>query len=134
MQLIEICSKKAFEILESVNGSYLIDVRTEYEWTRIGVPSLDNINKQVLFIPWPNIIDIGFVNFFLTKLKSKFNYNDKLFFICRSGSRSRMASQIAIENNFINCYNISDGFEGNNSIEKKNGWKSAELPWVFSKN
>ena len=134
MQLIEICSKKAFEILKSENESYLIDVRTEYEWTTIGVPNLEKINKKVLFIPWPNLVDMEFVKYFLNILKSRFNYNNKLFFICRSGSRSRLASEIAAKNNFSNCYNIIDGFEGNRTDEMKSGWKSQDLPWVFMKN
>ncbi len=134
MTLNEISSNTAFDILNSEKESFLIDVRTEYEWTKIGVPNLKEINKTVLFIQWSNIIDINFVENFLSVLKSKFHFNNKLLFICRSGSRSRLASEIAIRNNFKNCYNISDGFEGLKSNGMIDGWKPQNLPWTFMKS
>ena len=76
-----ILSKEAFEILQSEQKSYLIDVRTEYEWENIGVPNLEKLKKSVLFISWPIIIDFVFINNLNKILKSNFKFDDKLLFI-----------------------------------------------------
>tara|TARA_B100002051_G_scaffold41954_1_gene36289 strand:+ start:5526 stop:5939 length:414 start_codon:yes stop_codon:yes gene_type:complete len=128
-----ILSKEAFEILQSEQKSYLIDVRTEYEWENIGVPNLEKLKKSVLFISWPIIIDFVFINNLNKILKSNFKFDDKLLFICRSGSRSRLACEIAFNNDFKYCYNIIDGFEGSYNENAKIGWKSQNLPWTHKK-
>ncbi len=134
MYPLNIVSEKAFQLLQSEQKSYLIDVRTEYEWETIGVPNLEKLRKSVLFICWPNIVDLAFVDNLTKILKSNFKFSDKLLFICRSGSRSRIASEIAVNNNFKFCYNIIDGFEGSNIGNGKIGWKYQDLPWSFMKN
>ena len=58
---------------------------------------------------------------------------DKLFFICRSGSRSFHAAKFLAYSGYNYCYNVSDGFEGDkNSLNQRstiNGWKFNNLPW-----
>ena len=65
--------------------------------------------------------------------ESNIEKNDKLFFICRSGSRSYQAAKFLSHNGYNYCYNVSDGFEGNkNKLDQRsttNGWKYNNLPW-----
>ncbi len=51
-----------------------------------------------------------------------------IFFLCRSGHRSFSAATFIAQMNYENCYNIIDGFEGNNC---NIGWKQNNLPWQF---
>lgn len=51
-----------------------------------------------------------------------------IFFLCRSGYRSFIAANFVANMGYKNCYNISDGFEGNNQDK---GWKQNNLPWQF---
>ena len=57
-----------------------------------------------------------------------------LYFICRSGSRSRNAAIEATAGGYAHCYNVEDGFEGNLSPEGHRGtagsWKAEGLPWA----
>ena len=58
----------------------------------------------------------------------------ELFFICRSGVRSRMAAEAMANAGYGRCRNVADGFEGpldaNRHRGQVAGWKSAGLPWV----
>ena len=68
----------------------------------------------------------------------------KLYFICRSGSRSLYAAysvQTLVNQqqnikNTIKCINVKFGFEGDLSEDKRrgfsNGWKFSGLPWKQS--
>ena len=60
--------------------------------------------------------------------------NDALYFICRSGGRSRMAAEAMAEAGFRHCFNVADGFEGPLDDDRHRGrvagWKAAGLPWV----
>jgi rhodanese-related sulfurtransferase len=56
-----------------------------------------------------------------------------VFFLCRSGARSRAAAVAMTGAGFSRAYNVAGGFEGDVDREghrgAKNGWKAAELPW-----
>ena len=127
-----ISSQECFEKLSIETNSQLIDVRTRNEWERVGVPDLKTLNKDVFFVEWPQHSSL--TSFFLCKfqrnLLSEFIYSDQLFFICRSGVRSRIASEFALKFGFKHCYNVLEGFEGL-SIDQnvKSGWKEKNLPW-----
>ena len=63
------------------------------------------------------------------------NQDSKLYFLCRSGSRSRAAAIAMTVAGFNTCFNIIDGFEGNlDGSERRGvgGWKAAGLPWFQS--
>ena len=65
--------------------------------------------------------------------ESNIKKNDKLFLICRSGSRSFHSSQFLTLCGYKRCYNVLDGFEGvKNTLSQRssiNGWKYNNLPW-----
>jgi rhodanese-related sulfurtransferase len=57
-----------------------------------------------------------------------------IFFLCRSGARSRAAATAMTAKGFTKCFNVSAGFEGDLDGERRrgreNGWKADGLPWM----
>jgi rhodanese-related sulfurtransferase len=56
-----------------------------------------------------------------------------VYFICRSGVRSRHAAEAATAAGLGPAYNVLDGFEGQLDRERHRGiggWKADGLPWV----
>lgn len=123
MSVQNICSTKAYDILISNDNAFLVDVRTKEEWQQVGIPHLDNKNKLV-FLSWQ--LNKDFEDNFLSIIKDKIDA--AIFFLCRSGYRSFIAANFIANMGYRNCYNISDGFEGNNQDK---GWKQNNLPWQF---
>jgi rhodanese-related sulfurtransferase len=70
---------------------------------------------------------------FLVQLEQHVNKNELLLFICRSGARSNAAASLATQAGYDDCYNVLEGFEGDQNSEKhrneSNGWRAAKLPW-----
>tara|TARA_B100000900_G_C20373595_1_gene631458 strand:- start:396 stop:779 length:384 start_codon:yes stop_codon:yes gene_type:complete len=116
----------AFELLSKKVDSYLIDTRSDLEWKTTGIPDLSSINKETILINWGPILDKSFFEQYKKFLIIRFNQNDSLFFICRSGSRSLMAAQFAVKFGFKNSFNIYDGFYNDND----QNWKK-NLPVKF---
>ena len=134
IKAIAINSLDCFEILKTHNQSHLIDVRTQPEWEFVGVPDLSPINKKVIFVSWQLYPDMRINDNFVTEvIRSKTKKNDMFFLICRSGQRSLRAAKYLNKLGFNNCFNITDGFEGNKDLSYHrstfNGWKFNKLPW-----
>ncbi len=117
----------------------LIDVRTRAEWTFVGLPDLEKIGKRVLTVEWQTSpdskIDAGFPERLTAVLDAAgANKDSELFFICRSGARSRMAAEAIAGVGYQRCRNVADGFEGpldaNRHRGQVGGWKAAGLAWV----
>ena len=120
-------------------GSVLIDVRTRAEWTFVGLPDLNEIGKRVLMVEWQTCpeskIDAGFSDRMTKALDAAgANKDSELFFICRSGARSRMAAEAMANAGYRRCRNVADGFEGPLDDDRHRGqvagWKAAGLAWV----
>ena len=126
MKTINIKAIDAFDYLLKNNDSYLIDTRSDLEWKTTGIPDLSSINKETYLVNWGPILDQNFFDKYKKFLSVKFNEKDTLFFICRSGSRSLMASQLAIKFGFKNSFNIFEGF----CNENDQNWKKS-LPVKF---
>jgi rhodanese-related sulfurtransferase len=119
--------------------SVLIDVRTRAEWIFVGLPELSETGKRVVTVEWQtfpdNSIDPAFVDRLRGLLEGAGLSKDAdLFFICRSGMRSRMAAEAMTAAGFKRCHNVADGFEGPLDSSRQRGrlagWKAAGLPWV----
>ena len=128
-----ISSKQCFERLSEESSSYLVDVRTKPEWLFVGLPDLQSLNKQTICVSWnvyPNM-EIN-VNFESEILESGINKQDTIFLICRSGNRSCDAAEFLASRGFTNCFNVTDGFDGENGPNHQrstiNGWKYYKLP------
>ena len=126
MKNINIDVLDAFNFLSKNLNSHLIDTRSDLEWKITGIPDLSSINKETNLINWGPVLDKNFFENYQKFLLNSFNQEDSLFFICRSGSRSLMATQLAIELGFNNSFNIYAGFD--NKSDKN--WKK-NLPVKF---
>ncbi len=119
--------------------SVLIDVRTRAEWAFVGLPDLNDLGKRVVTIEWQtfpdNRVDAEFDQRLTTALEAAgVKKDDEVFFLCRSGGRSRMAAEVMTAAGYQRCRNVAEGFEGpldpNRQRGRVAGWKAAGLPWV----
>ena len=127
-------------------SSFLIDVRSKPEWNFVGFPDSKNMKNDVIFCEWAFYPLMQKNPYFEDEILSKLNLDSckKLYFICRSGSRSHYAAysvQTLVNQqqnikNTIKCINVKFGFEGDLSEDKRrgfsNGWKFSGLPWKQS--
>jgi rhodanese-related sulfurtransferase len=122
-----ILCQDAWKILENDPDAILVDVRTEFEWQNVGKPGVTNMHQLLLnslkIYPLMTFNE-NFIKILLKNTQNK----SKVFFLCRYGSRSSEAAKLAHLNGIDNCYNVIDGFDGN---EHGAGWHGSKLPVVF---
>lgn len=137
----DISSTDAWKVLSEDTASVLVDVRTRAEWTFVGVADLRDAGKQPVLVEWQQFPDMGvnpgFVDLVAEALRERNAGADTpVFFLCRSGARSRAAAIAMTASGLRATYNISDGFEGPQDADHHRGgvagWKAAGLPWVQS--
>ena len=132
----DMTSLTVWEALSNDKNSHLIDVRTISEWNFVGIPDLSSIGKELICLEWLTFPDNETNKNFCEELNNYVNVKNSLYFLCRSGSRSRAAATLMAREGFSACYNVSDGFEGKiNEFRKRStidGWKFNGLPWVQS--
>ena len=137
----DVSAKVAFDDLAKSPDATLIDVRTAAEWVYVGVPFLGSIGKAPLLVEWDEFPSGELVPDFVGRLmneleKRELGPNTPLYFICRSGNRSRNAAILATEAGITRAYNVELGFEGRLSPERhratSGSWKAEGLPWVQS--
>ena len=124
--------------LQSDETAVLIDVRTKAEWTFVGIPDLSATGRQVVTLEWQTMdgrVDPAFTERLSGHLEQAGKGKDThLFFICRSGARSRSAAEAMAGAGFGNCHNVAEGFEGPPDTSRHRGqvagWKAAGLPWM----
>lgn len=125
---------QVWQALQTDSEAQLVDVRTDAEWTYVGLPDLSAADKQPLLIPW-QMFPSGQVNgAFTDQMKQAgLTPSHKVYFLCRSGVRSLAAAQAAQAAGFPHAYNITDGFEGPPDEDGHRGtvagWKAEALPW-----
>ena len=129
----DVTPEQAYEALSEDPTAVLVDVRTRAEWAYVGVPVLDEIAKEPLFVQWQTYphgeINMGFIE----ELRELGVTNGRpVYFLCRSGVRSAFAASALTATGGGPAYNIVDGFEGiHDQYDHRTlgGWKSAGLPW-----
>lgn len=131
----EIPPDQAWLRLSREEKAKLIDVRTQAEWSFVGVPDLSSIGKQVLLVSWQVFPAMVRNDAFTAQLETHgIHKNDVLLLLCRSGVRSKAAAEYLTALGYQACWNVSDGFEGPHDEAKhrggKAGWKVAGLPWA----
>jgi rhodanese-related sulfurtransferase len=129
----DILPAEAQERLKKNPNAVLIDVRTQPEWTFVGVPQVDRL-VRLSWQVYPQMeINANFVEEIEGMALSK---DTEILCICRSGARSASAATALTRAGFSNCWNVSQGFEGDKDATgqrgKTNGWKASSLPWVQS--
>ncbi|NOZ41795.1 MAG: rhodanese-like domain-containing protein [Alphaproteobacteria bacterium] len=124
----------AWEGLAQDERATLIDVRTRAEWTYVGLCDLSGPGKSPLLVSWQLFPDMV-VNPSFTAMVIAHNIprDYPLYFLCRSGVRSRAAAAAMTAAGYEKCFNILGGFEGDPDEAGHrgggNGWKAAGLPW-----
>lgn len=137
----EVSPAQAWTILEKEKDARLIDVRTQAEWTYVGVPDLSGIGGDLLCIEWVRFPGGSKNPDFVEEVTSSFGGRlpGKLLFLCRSGVRSLAAANAvsgALREKGIvgtDCLNVREGFEGDADTHghrgSVNGWKFRGLAW-----
>ena len=126
--------------LANKTGAILVDVRTNAEWSFVGIPDLSSLNKQAMLVEWKEFPTMAQNETFASQLMDNLNgaAPTDVYFLCRSGVRSLGAAALmmdvfAEQGWSVNCINVTEGFEGdvdpNGHRGKLNGWKASGLAW-----
>ena len=139
IHIADVQVQDTWELLQANSEAVLIDVRTKAEWAFGGVPDLSTLGRHVVMVEWQSFpdgrVDAEFTGRVVEALAAAGTSNeDTLFFICRSGVRSRSAAKAMAEAGYRHCINVAEGFEGpldnNRHRGRVAGWKASGLPWV----
>jgi rhodanese-related sulfurtransferase len=115
----DILSIEAYDMLNTVPNTYLIDVRTRAEYQLIGHPPMAYLYPYLFFVD--NLTKTGEIwayqiseknKSFIEQISANFQKTNNILIICRDGTRSILAAKELIESGFKNVYNVKDGFEG----------------------
>jgi rhodanese-related sulfurtransferase len=137
----DVSSSEAWEVLARDPAATLIDVRTKAEWAYVGLPAIESLGKSLVTIEWHAFPSTGVDPDFTKKLagvldERGISRDAPLYFICRSGARSRSAAISMSKEGYSQAFNVADGFEGpldkNGHRGTTTGWKAEGLPWVQS--
>lgn len=126
--------KQVWQALLDDSDTRLVDVRTDAEWTYVGIPDLTASGKQPVLIPW-QIFPAMTVNgdFVGQMAEAGLTPAHKIYFICRSGVRSLAAAAAAQAAGYEDAFNVADGFEGPPDADAHRGrvagWKADGLAW-----
>jgi len=114
--------------LIAVGAARLIDVRTPEERKFVGYVA------GSIAVPWATGTAFTRNPRFVRELEGKARKDDILLFLCRSGSRSILAAEAATRAQFVQAYNVLEGFEGALDQERRrgthDGWRFRGLPWI----
>jgi rhodanese-related sulfurtransferase len=126
----------AYAALRGDPNAHLVDVRSDAEWSFVGLPDLSAAGKQPARIAWQTFPGMKPNAEFMAQLAAAVPKEAPVYFLCRSGARSRAAAIAATKAGYAKAFNIAGGFEGDLDAEKKRGrvggWKAAGLPWSQS--
>ncbi len=137
----DVAPREAWSSLSSDGSAILVDVRTKAEWSFVGVPSLAELGKKPITLEWqvyPSMAENpDFVEVLDGALvKAGLAHDVPIYFLCRSGVRSRNAALAMTSAGWTRCYNVAGGFEGpldsGGHRGAVDGWKAQGLPWSQS--
>ena len=129
----DIPPSEAYQRLQGNAAAVLIDVRSQPEWTFVGVPHVDRLVR----LSWQVYPAMDVNAQFVQEVRALGLPDDaEILCLCRSGARSASAATALTQAGFTNCWNVAQGFEGDKDTSghraNVNGWKAAGLPWVQS--
>lgn len=137
----DVAPRAAWSSLTSDPGAVLVDVRTRAEWTFVGLPALPDPGRRPITLEWQVFPSMSENPDFVATLsgaleKAGIGNDTAIYFLCRSGVRSRNAAIAMTAAGWTRCWNISGGFEGPPDGEghrgRVAGWKAEGLPWTQS--
>jgi rhodanese-related sulfurtransferase len=127
---------EAWKFVQENQRAVLIDVRSSMEYLFVGHP------RGSVHVPWIDEPDWVVNPNFVTEVRKVMlggvgmdnHGNDApVVLICRSGKRSLEAGKLLISREFMEVYNVSEGFEGELDEEHHRstlgGWRFHGLPW-----
>lgn len=124
---------EAWALLQDDPDALLVDVRTEAEWTFVGMPDLTELGRKVVAVPWVGWPGGERNERFLEELRAAGGEQaSALVFLCRSGHRSAAAAEAATRAGLAPAYNLAQGFEGDLDADGHrghDGWRASGLPW-----
>ncbi len=131
----DVSATDAWEDIRQDADAMLVDVRTQAEWAFVGLPDLSAAGKQPLLVQWQVYPSMQLNPQFVQQLADAGAAPDKkLYFICRSGARSRNAAIAMTQAGYTQCFNVAGGFEGGHDATRhrgtSEGWKAEGLPWI----
>ena len=135
----DVSARQAWDALSQTSNAVLVDVRSRAEWTFVGVVDLRSLKKEPVLVEWqvfPGMaVNTAFVSEVSAELQRRGVGKDaELYFLCRSGGRSRSAAEAMTAAGFVACYNVAGGFEGDVDDQHHRGqlvgWKAQNLPWA----
>lgn len=130
----DVTPEAAYQALIDDQEAVLVDVRTHPELVYVGFPDLAGIGKRLVAVVWQTYPQGQQNPNFVNDLREAgVDETKTVYFLCRSGARSRAAAMLATAAGYERAYNIGAGFEG--SVDEhghrgtRNGWKASGLPW-----
>ncbi len=120
-----VSSKDTWEALGTDPDARLVDVRTEAEWSGVGIPDTVATGHAAVLLPWQFGPGQPNPDFLAGLAAAGLTPQQHLYFICRSGARSMAAAEAARAAGYGTTYNVANGFEG---TPLSAGWKRQGLP------
>lgn len=144
-------AREAYELKQKLGDkAFFVDVRTRYEVTYVGMPTVADANIAYAEHPaepqWDDKagrfkmeLNSAFPEQLAQRMKAKgLGKDDVVILLCRSGDRSARATNLLAQLGYSNVYTVIDGFEGDAAPSGPqqgqrvvNGWKNAGLPWTY---
>ena len=139
-----VTAREAYEMWQADPDRFkLLDVRTFEEYVLIGHAELAaNVPLAFPSYKW----DVGKGNYsvvantdFIAHVGQRFQPDETILVMCRSGGRSAMAVNALAKAGFTQAHNIIDGFEGDkvddpesiyHGKRMRNGWKNS-VSWTY---
>lgn len=127
--------RDVWEALAADPAAVLVDVRTNAEWSYVGLPDLGTLGRKPVLLAWQLFPDMALNPAFAAELAATVPLKETaVYFLCRSGVRSKAAAKAMTGLGYARCYNVTGGFEGDPDPDRHrgriNGWKAEGLPWV----
>lgn len=130
--------------------AFFVDVRTRYEVSYVGMPTVADANIPYLEhpddAPWDDRagrfqleVNSDFGPELARRMAGKgLGKDDVIIVMCRSGERSARAASLLAQLGYSTVFSVVDGFEGDIAASGPkqgqrvvNGWKNADLPWSY---
>lgn len=137
----DVAPAESWKVIAGDASAQLIDVRTTAEWAYVGSPDLAGSGKEAIRLEWQMFPAMNVDPDFALKLAGKLALTGipkdaPLYFLCRSGVRSKAAAIAMTAAGFSRCYNVAGGFEGPPDADghrgRVSGWKAEGLAWTQS--
>ena len=131
----DLMGEEAWSLLKQDPEAVLVDIRTQAEWSYVGVPDLGAIGRETVFAQWLLAPAMSENPDFFAELSAQGVVPGRAaILMCRTVNRSPKAARAMTAKGFPRCYFLRDGFEGCLDDDKhrghRDGWKAAGLPWI----